>query len=328
MSPREKQQLYHGLAQLIHAGITFPKALDRLSKTSRGSAAQVIRRIRRGLDQGLTVADACAEARPTITSMEAAILVAVERAGSLDRGLAQLAQHFDAVSAARGKAIARLAYPVFVLVLAILLLNLPLVVRENFNAYLQRISTLLAGVIAAVFLAKFARDLIASATISSPFVERLVRLIPAVGSMQRAFAMNRFCLVYDLQIEAGINTLDALQAAAEASRSALVANLIRKILPEVRAGSQVGPLLVGSDAFDPAVVECILVGEESGRLDQELQRQAKLQEEKAFSRLNTLAEWIPRLAYLAIMISVGVAIVRLYAGYLGQVQSVIDGIAP
>jgi type II secretory pathway component PulF len=149
-------------------------------------------------------------------------------------------------------------------------------------------------------------------------------LIPVIGGMQRAFAMGRFCLSYDLQLEAGINTLDALKAAATASRSGLVRARVRAILDDVRRGAQVGPLLARGDAFDPDVSQDIIVGEETGRLDRQLQQLAVSQERKAFARLDALTEWVPRLAYLGILIYLGYMIISVYAGYLNQVMSIGD----
>ena len=60
MSPRAKQQLYHSLAQLLRAGIPFPKALEKLNATARGSTRAAIARIRGELAAGRTVAEACA----------------------------------------------------------------------------------------------------------------------------------------------------------------------------------------------------------------------------------------------------------------------------
>ena len=74
MSPRSKQQLYHSLAQLLRAGIPFPKALEKLNATARGSTRAAIARIRGELAAGRTVAEACAEAYPMIGAMEAAVL--------------------------------------------------------------------------------------------------------------------------------------------------------------------------------------------------------------------------------------------------------------
>jgi type IV pilus assembly protein PilC len=321
MSPREKQQLYHSLAELLRAGLTFPRALEKLKATVHGSGQKVVARIIEEIKLGHTVAEACAAARPTITTMEGAVLTAVERSGSLDRGLEQLSQHFGAVSNARGQIMARLAYPAFLLGLGILLLNLPKLLSHGAAGYARVVGILFGSILLGIFLFNIARIMITDAATFSSTAERFLRAIPLVGGMQRAFVMSRFCLAYDLQLEAGINALDALKAAAEASRSALVRSKVRSILPQVSQGSQVGPLLADGDAFDPEITQAIIVGEETGRLDRQLQQLAVEQDQKAFARLDALAEWGPRLAYLAILLYLGYTIVSVYANYLNTLLS-------
>jgi type IV pilus assembly protein PilC len=324
MSPREKQQLYHSLAELLRAGLTFPRALEKLKATVHGSGRQVVARITREIQNGRTVAEACATARPMISAMEGAVLTAVERAGSLDRGLEQLSQHFGAVATARSQVLARLAYPFFMLGLGILLLNLPKALTQGPASYARTVGILFGSILLGLFLFNAARIMIANAATFSPGAERFLRFLPLIGGVHRAFAMSRFCLAYDLQLEAGINTLDALKASAEASRSALVRKKVRSILPQVSQGSQVGPLIAEGDAFDPEVTQAIIVGEETGRLDRQLQQLATEQDQKAFKRLDALAEWAPRLTYLCILLYLGYTIVSVYANYLNTVLSIGD----
>ncbi len=324
MSPRAKQQLYHSLAQLLRAGVTFPRALEKLSTTARGPARQTVARIRSHLDRGYTVAEACAAAH--LGSTEAAVLAAVERAGSLDRGLEELARHFGALASARGRVLAKLAYPVFVLVLGVLLLNLPLIVRQDATAYLYATLPVLAAMVAAALALVVVCKFLAALASFDPLVDAFVRALPLIGGMQRAFAMSRFCLAYELQLNAGINVFDALQSASSASRSGMVRSAVARVLPEVRAGSQVGPLLAESSAIDPEVAQGIVVGEESGSLGSELRQLAATQSERAYGRLDALAEWLPRLVYVAVLLYVGASIVRVYRDYLDQLQPLLEGL--
>ena len=322
MSLRARQQFFHSLAQLLRAGVTFPQALEKLSRTAQGSTRDIVRRMRRELEKGRTVAEACAAA--DLGRMEAAVLSAVERAGSLDRGLEQLSEYFGTMASARGRALSKLAYPVFVLVLGILLLNVPLLVTADLQTYLLATLPLLAVLGSGSALLYVLFRLLNSLSHASTFIDGFLSDFPVMGGLRSALAMSRFCLAYELQLDAGINVLDALQAAGAASQSARVRRAVRKVLPKVRAGEQVGPLLAKHWVFDRDVVEGIIVGEESGTLGSELRRLSAVQSEKAFTRLNLLADWVPRLIYLAVMGYIGYRIVTVYKGTLDRVMKLID----
>ena len=121
---RQKQSLYHNIGRLLRSGITFGKALESLAKTSRGRVLQIVLKLKQSILNGQTIAEAFANLRPAVSEMEIGIISAVEHTGRLEYGFAQLADYFGALDQARGMIIKRSAYPVFVLLLSIFVLNL------------------------------------------------------------------------------------------------------------------------------------------------------------------------------------------------------------
>jgi len=128
-----------------------------------------------------------------------------------------------------------------------------------------------------------------------------------------------------VQLDAGINVINALEAAQGASLSGLMRQAVDRAIPEVRKGSPAGPLLAASGAFPEPMTRAICVGEQTGQLDEELTRLTAEYQAEAFSRLETMAEWIPRLLQIAIMVYVGYGIVTFYRDYYANVAKVIDG---
>ena len=98
LSLRQKQSFYHSLAQLIRSGVPFPKALDKLAGTTRGSARRLLDSTRQALASGRTVGEAFAAQRSEITPLEASVLTAVEKSGQLDHGLRELSDYFGALA--------------------------------------------------------------------------------------------------------------------------------------------------------------------------------------------------------------------------------------
>ena len=46
---------------------------------------------------------------------------------------------------------------------------------------------------------------------------------------------------------------------------------------------------------------------------------------EALSRLETAAEWVPRLLYVGILLYVGWSIIKMYQGYISDLGKIIDG---
>ncbi|MGB8356429.1 MAG: type II secretion system F family protein, partial [Chthoniobacteraceae bacterium] len=118
--------------------------------------------------------------------------------------------------------------------------------------------------------------------------------------------------------------MDALTSAGNASQSAMVREVVKKAVPLVRGGSQVGPLLSGSRAFTEAMVRGIKIGEETGALDQELKRLAAAFQDEAVSRLELLSGFITKALYLLVMGYVAWQIFGFYSDYFKQIDKVGD----
>ncbi len=325
LSLREKQSLYHSLGQLLRSGVPLPGALKSLAQTSSGGQRRLIERLNAAINSGKSLGDAMAAQRPDISELEIGIVSACEKSGRLEYGMTQLSSYHGAFAAAREAVLKRCAYPIFSLHIAVLVLPLKLLIVDGVGPYLrQTLGTLIlfygAGLIVYLLI-----PLLRDAGSTSAAFDRLLRYYPFIGKVRRAFATARFCATYGMQLDAGINVIDALEAARRAGLSGLVGAAVRQAIPEVRNGSQVGPLLVASGAFPEEMTRAFCIGEQTGELDVELTRMAQEYQLEGVSRLETLAEWAPRLLYIGILGYIGYIVVKMYMAYLASLGSIMDG---
>jgi type II secretory pathway component PulF len=319
----EKQSFYHSLGQLLRSGVTFPAALKTLTPTARGSLRGLLKKLNHAVENGSSIGEAFAAQKPAISEMEIAIVSAVERAGKLDRGLAQLSAYFEGLAKARTDAMKRVAYPIFILHFGILVFPISLLMTQGVEAYLVAVVAKLAILWGAILALSLVVPAISELGAKSAFVDGLLRWVPLVSSIRRNFAVSRFCSTYEMQMGAGVNVMEGLEAAGRASRSGLIAANIARALPEVVKGNQVGPLLGRGNAFPPAMIRDFTVGEQTGRLDEELNRLTESYRTSALHTLEIAAEWVPRLIYLAAAAYVGVKIVLFYKGQYQQIDDLM-----
>jgi type II secretory pathway component PulF len=164
----------------------------------------------------------------------------------------------------------------------------------------------------------------AGATSSS--TDWLLRRIPLIGKIRRAFALSRFCAAYDMQLGAGVNVMDSLDSAAKASRSGLIRSAVDAALPEVRSGAQVGPLLARSSAFPTDMKQSLLVAEETGSMDAELPRLAAEYQRDGLSRLSSFSEWMPRMIYLGVVVFLAYNVISGYKNYIDGMMRQFDSL--
>jgi type II secretory pathway component PulF len=321
---RQKQGLYHSLGQLVRSGIPFPAALDKLVHTTRGDARRLIENARRSLAAGHTVGEAFAAMPSVVTPLESAVVSAVEKSGQLERGFAELSYYFGALDQARRSIIARLLYPIFLLHFGILVLNAPTAFLTSGKQFWHDVGTQLFFFYGAVFIVALATPLLRDAGAVNSIVDRLLNWFPVIGKIRRSFALSRFCTVYGMQLDAGINVIDSVIHAGQSSRSGLVRSAVDSAVPEIRTGRAVGPLLAASGAFPMDLTQALIVGEETGSLDDELRRMSAEFREKALSALETFAEWLPRLIYIGVLFFLTWKIITWAQWYYGTIQKLAE----
>jgi general secretion pathway protein F len=315
LSFRQKQSLYHSLAQLVRSGIPLPGALANLA--SRGSRLGVISgRLRDEIANGHTLGDAFARQRPEIGDLEIGIITAVERAGRLEEGLRQLSDYFGVLENARKSLWQKSRYPLFVLHFGVFALSLKTLIFVGVQPYLRETFGILALVYGLALVIALLIPILRDAGAKSAMLDGLLRSLPLVGGIRSALSTARFCATYEMQLNAGVNVIDGLQAAQRAGSSGLIRSAVTRAIPELRGGAQVGGLLAVSGAFPEPMITSFCNGELTGELDQELKRMAEEYRSEGVAKLEALAEWVPRFLYIAILVYIGYGIITFYQAYL------------
>lgn len=273
------------------------------------------------LSRGGTAQEAFA-APPAFAGLDASLLAASERAGRLEHGLAQAAQYYDTMAGARSRVLTKLAYPIFILHLAGLAFALPLLFDESApaGALMWRLGWYLAG-LWALLLGVFAigKGIVGLAR-KSEVADRILRMVPVVGKLRRGFAVSRFCLAYDMQLEAGINVFSALESAAVASDSATYIASSKRAMEALKAGEPLSGALGKAGGFPGPLLRAICVGEDSGQLPTELRSSANDYRDAALKRIEIVVEWFPKVVLLCVAVYIGWQLVNYYTGMLRNLE--------
>lgn len=322
---RQKSSLYRELGQLLHSGKPFPASIQLLHTATQGPVHNLTGMLKASVEGGASVGEAFAAQYPAVSHLEASIIGAGARSGRLDQGCAYLSEYYAGLDAARKSVIRQLLYPAFLLHFAVLINGIPqLLVTQNGMAYLKGSLGLLIVIYLCCFVVWMLASMVLFEGTRRTGVDRFLRMIPVYGKMRRSFALARFCSTYDMYLSSGVNVMDSLESAGRTSQSALVREVVNKAVPLVRAGAQVGPLLAGSDAFTPDMVRTVLVGEETGNLDEELKRMAGEFQAEGMSLLNLLGGIFAKGIYFMIIAYVAYRIISSYLNYFNGIDKMLQ----
>ena len=313
VTPRMLENFTRLLSSLLAAGVPLSRALIILGKeASNPVAASKWKAIYDSVVDGITLADSMATMPETFPRVYVAMVAAGETGGFLDVVLAQIADFQLRERDLRGKVTAAMLYPVILLVLAIAVMIVLMTffiprfqkMFETFGGQLPLLTRMIIGVshwirsygiFVAVGLgvaAFMVRNWIASEHGRRKWEGFIIR-VPVLGPLLSQFAMARFCRMLGTLLNAGVPLVQALNVARRSIGNQILVDAVSNSIERVKEGAQLGASLADCRSLFPgSVLEMISVGEESGKLDQELIRIAAVTEGDLDRNLKTAVAFL------------------------------------
>jgi type II secretory pathway component PulF len=296
------------LATLFGAGVPLTRALFTLESQATHSAfMQVIRSVREEVEGGATFASALSKHPEVFPEIYTNMVEAGEAGGILDNVLDRLATMFERNADNASKVKSATLYPKIVfgaiVVAVIVLMNfvipkfsklyasfdveLPLPTRvlifisDAFLAYWY-MAVLLA------VAAYIAIKLFISSESGRRIKDRLILRVPVFGPMILKSVLSRFARVLSSMYRSGLPILQSLDIVSRAVENRAVADEIKMIEEEVRAGRNLSEPMTGSRYFQAMVVQMVSVGEETGNLDEMLEKVAEYYDREVEATIRNL----------------------------------------
>ena len=326
VTPRMLESFTRLLSSLLAAGVPLSRALVILCReASNPTASAKWKAIYDSVVDGISLADSMATMPDTFPRVYVAMVSAGETGGFLDLVLAQIADFQAREKDLQSKVTAALLYPVILLVLAVGVLiflmtffiprfqkmfeglggQLPLLTRiiVAVSYWIRTYGIYIAvGIAVAVFLV---RNWITSERGRRAWEGTIIRA-PVLGPLLSQFAMARFCRMLGTLLSAGVPLVQALNVARRSIGNQILVDAVSNSIERVKEGAQLGDSLSDCKSLFPSsVLEMISVGEESGKLDQELVRIAVVTEGDLDRNLKTAVAFLEPLMLFVIAAFIG-----------------------
>jgi type II secretory pathway component PulF len=254
-----------------------------------------------------------------IPTFDLALIQAGEKSGRLAECCRLLAGYYEERAQLIRRVLGDLAYPLLIVHLAVLIFPTSQLtgLLQNLSPlqFIQSKIALLLPAYAAICALLFA----AQAKRAEPFraaVERLLAMVPLIGTARRHLALARLSAALEALISAGVTVIEAWELAAVASGSPAILRTVRRWRPRLESGETPSELLADSPAFPELFSNLYATGEISGQLDETLRRLHRHYQEEGSRKLQLIARWAPLLVYLGI--------ISFWAGYYRDVGDVLN----
>ncbi|MBP5492078.1 MAG: type II secretion system F family protein [Clostridiales bacterium] len=320
------------LSSLLSAGITVIRSLDMLYQQLESKKAKaVIGSVYESIQAGKTLSEAFREQSKALPTIMITMISAGEESGRLDEVMDRLAQHFEKEQKLKNKVGAALVYPIILAVVTLgITVGLMTLVVPRFAKTLKELGGDLPKLTKAVMA--FSNSLIHFwyiylAVILGIIVgfrlfkhsergsmawAKFILKVPIFGKAQKATAAARFTRTMATLLRSGISVLDSMEITSHTLGNKYLEAQLYDSRNEIRKGASVSRSIRGIKEFPPMIYAMTAIGEESGTLDNILDKAADFFEDEADSATAKMTA-----AMEPIMIIIMAFIVLLVVGACG-----------
>jgi len=331
VAAREVFLLTHQLANLIKSGIPILRALVLLSRQTRNGYFQfILSNIERGIKDGKTFS-ACLLVYPKIFNpFYVAMIKTGEESGSLKEILIRLAEHLRRQEEISSKVRGALAYPALMAlvgmgtIIFILMFVMPRIINLFSSAgeelplatkILIGISTglregwvvILAGLIAAGVL--FLRW--SSSAAGRRAISRAKLKFPLYGVFVLKVELAYFCRTLGLLLKSGVPIVKGLQIAIPVLGNEMIKEDFVNCQKDLVSGASFADGFRSSKLVPVMMTDLIVVGEESGLLEEVLSDVATSYEQETNETIKTLTTLLEPLMILIVGSVVGFIVIAM-----------------
>ncbi len=141
--------------------------------------------------------------------------------------------------------------------------------------------------------------------------DRLKLKSPVIGKLIKSVEAARFSRTLGTLIRSGVPILQALRLVREIITNRLIANALERVYDRVKEGERLSKPLLQEDIFPPLAVQMILVGEETGKLDQMLLRVAENYDKLVRNMVKRFVSLLEPAMILAMGLMVGFIVISM-----------------
>jgi len=321
------------VATMLSAGVPIVTTLELLGRGhEKPKMRELLATIVGDVQSGIPLSDSLKPHRKYFDDLYVDLVAAGEHSGSLDAVFDRIATYREKAEALKSKIKKAMFYPAAVVVVAVAVTALLLLfvvpqfesIFQGFGAELPAFTQMIVNIsrwlqaswyifVIAIIIAVFSfkRAHLQSQSFRNR-VDEFVLKIPAIGNILDKGAMARFARTLSTTFAAGVPLIDGLESSAGASGNYVYRSALLKVRQEVMAGMQMNVAMRTTGLFPDMLIQMVMIGEESGGLDDMLNKVANIYEMQVDDAVDGLSSLIEPMMMVVIGTLVGGLIVGMY----------------
>ncbi|WP_313119248.1 type II secretion system F family protein [Proteiniclasticum ruminis] len=329
-------------ATLLKAGVPVASGLDILYRqTENKKFKSALEDVYTEVQKGSQVSTAIRNHPKVFPSLMVNMVESGEMSGNLDNIMERLAIHYEKDAKISSRIKGAMIYPIALSVISVVVvIFLITVILPTFTGMFTSSGTelplptrILLGisdfirnywyiVIGAVGLLIFVVNRYLNSSVGRYQFDALKFKLPVVKGSMDKIVTARFTRTLGSLLRSGIPLIDALELAGSVTGNVVIEEKVNYIASEVEKGETLGVALKRTPTFGPMVVSMIQIGEESGSLDQMLDKSADFYEQELEDAIDRLLKLMEPLLIVVMAVVIGFIVISMALPMFDMVNTI------
>ncbi|WP_341502942.1 type II secretion system F family protein [Gallaecimonas sp. GXIMD4217] len=330
------------LATMLASGVPLVQSLDIISKGNKKDAVrEMMAKISADVQGGTLLSEALAKYPIYFDDLYRDLVAAGENSGAMETMFDRIATYKEKQEELKSKIKKALFYPSAIVFVAIVVTAILLIfvvpqfedIFHSFGAELPAFTQLwikISHVVRDSWYIVLAVLIVAGLMFRQAHrksqdvrdrTDRFMLKIPIVGPILHKASLARFARTLATTFSAGVPLIEGLNSSAGASGNALYRDAILKVRREVETGMQMNVAMRTTAVFPEMVIQMVLIGEESGSIDEMMTKVAQIFEREVDDAVDGLMSLLEPAIMIVLGPLIGGLVVAMYLPIfqLGQV---------
>ena len=320
------------LATMIDAGLAMVQSLQALAEqTTNKVMRDVIRDICTRVESGDSFSEALQKHPKAFSRLYVCMVAAGEKGGLLAEIMARLATYLENTARLRKKVKSAMMYPTVVTVVAILISIFLLVkvvpvfgdIFSSFNAklpgptlFMINLSQFVQKYILLILLAGgggvYGWFYFIKTKPGREFWDRQRIKLPVFGVIAHKICLARFTRTLASLIRSGVPILEVLQIVSQTVGNVVMEKAIRTAAGDIERGESISTSISKHPVFPTMIVRMITAGEQTGKIDNMLERVSDFLDEEIETTLSGLTSLIEPILIVFLGVVVGGMVICMF----------------
>lgn len=321
------------MSTMMRAGVPLLQSFDIISEgVDNPNMRKLVDEVKQEVAAGNSFASSLRKKPEYFDDLYCNLVDAGEQAGALETLLDRVATYKEKTEQLKAKIKKAMTYPIAVVVVAIIVSGILLIkvvpqfksIFEGFGAELPAFTLmvmglsdvvqewyllLLAGFVCLFFGFKHAMK---RSQKLRDTVDRWLLKVPIVGAILYKSAVARYARTLSTTFAAGVPLVDALDSVSGATGNVVFKNAVNRIKADVSTGMQLNFSMRSTGVFPTLAIQMTAISEESGALDDMLDRVATIYEAEVDNMVDSLTSLMEPMIMAVLGVVVGGLVIAMY----------------